>query len=125
MTGADKTISFNAALENVSQELDALTQKAVALDEAIGAAIAAPDASSAFPVTLMQDVDLVRQSADCLRIVMRNLVEITETGPQPPDVLQAAAVIDGVYLAALRDRVLAAQSLQVEGQEDLGDWIDM
>lgn len=125
MTGADKTISFNAALENMSQELDTLTQKTVALDEAIGDAIAAPDARSVLPVTLMQDVDLVRQSADCLRIVMRNLAKITETTPQPPDKLETAAVIDGVYLAALRDRFVAAQTVPRDYHDDLEDWIDM
>ncbi len=118
-------MSFVAALENMSQELDTLTRKAVALDEAMGDAVASHDATQAFPVALMQDVDLVRQSADCLRIIMRNLIKITETAPRPPDTLDRAAVVDGVYLSALRDRVVAAQAMQTDPRDDPGDWIDM
>ena len=125
MSGTAKHISLNAALENMSFELDRLAQKTLALDEALGEAIGSPDAAGALPLDLLQDVDLVRQSADCLRIVMGNLVKMSGTAPQPPDFLETRAVIDGVYLPALRDRVVAAPDVPVERVAGMGDWIDI
>ncbi|MEM6587124.1 MAG: hypothetical protein AAF641_01655 [Pseudomonadota bacterium] len=125
MAELDKRVSLNTTLENMSQELDRLAQKALALDEALGEAISAQNTNGALPVTLMQEVDLVRQSADCLRIVMGNLVKITGTKTQPPSFLETEAVIDGVYLSALRDRVVAAQAVQRPVEKGADDWIDL
>ncbi|MEM7731715.1 MAG: hypothetical protein AAF280_02900 [Pseudomonadota bacterium] len=109
----------------MSRELDMLAQRALALDEALGEAIGSSDAACGLPVALMQDVDLVRQSADCLRIVMGNLVKIAASAPQPPDLLEASAVVDGVYLAALSDRVVAVDHATPDMRNGAGDWIDL
>lgn len=125
MTEPRQRIAFHSALENISLELDTLAKKTHAIDEALGAAIGNADAAGALPVTLTQDVDLVRQSADCLRIIMANLAQSTQATPQPPSHLDTQAVIAGVYLAALRDRVSAAPDAQMDHLKDVSDWFEM
>ena len=125
MSGTAKHISLNAALENMSFELDRLAQKTLALDEALGEAIGSPDAAGALPLDLLQEEDLVRQSADCLRILVNNLAEATRSSPKPPETVSAQVVTKGVYLSAIRDRVTAAPAVESIEMDDLEDWIDL
>lgn len=125
MDGSDLTIGLQVALENVSHELGILARKALAIDEAMGDAISGEDALEALPLELTQDVDLMRQSADCLHILLDNLATITGASPQPPAQVSVSAVTRGVYLSAIRERVTATPKVNAAPPQDLGEWIDL
>lgn len=125
MGALDHTITMHLALENVAHEVDILARKALAIDEAMGEAISATDAVEALPLELTQDVDLMRQSADCVHILINNLASITAKAGRAPDFVEAAAVTKGVYLSAIRDRVAAAPPVAPKEEEDHGEWIDL
>ena len=125
MAGSGPTIALHLALENVAFEVDILARKALAIDEAMGEAISATDTLDMLPLELTQDVDLMRQSTDCVHILLRNLATITEEAGTPPDFVEAEAVTKGVYLSAIRDRVTARPVAPKENVEEQGDWIDL
>ncbi|MEL7011785.1 MAG: hypothetical protein AAFO72_00750 [Pseudomonadota bacterium] len=125
MADADPTIALHRVLENMAREVGILAQKAYAIDEAMGDAICATNALEALPLELTQDVDLMRQSADCVTILLRNLATMTADGAHLEDRLDAAALTKGVYLSAIRDRVIAAPIIPKTVVEDQGDWVDL
>ena len=125
MADAGPTIALHCVLENMAREVDILAQKAFAIDEAIGDAICTADALEALPLELTQDVDLMRQSAECVTILLKNLATMTVDGPYPADRLDAAALTEGVYLSAIRDRVIAAPVIPKDVPENHGEWIDL
>ena len=125
MVGTGHTIALHLALENVAHEVDILARKALAIDDAMGAAISSEDAVELLPLELTQDVDLMRQSTDCVHILLRNLATITQEAGTPPDFVDAEAVTKGVYLSAIRDRVTSKPAAPKDREEELGDWIDL
>lgn len=119
------TLEMHRVLENVAHEVSILANKAHAIDEAMGDAICAVDALEALPLELTQDVDLMRQSADCVNILLCNLAKITADAPQPPEYLDAEALTKGVYLSSIRNRVTAAKIGPKALPADQGEWIDL
>ena len=125
MADAGPTIALHRVLENMAREVGILAQKAYAIDEAMGDAICTADALEALPLELTQDVDLMRQSADCVNILLSNLATMTAGASHPSDLLDAATLTKGVYLSAIRDRVIAAPVIPKAAQADQGEWIDL
>ncbi|MEL6314595.1 MAG: hypothetical protein AAFQ60_11180, partial [Pseudomonadota bacterium] len=58
-------------------------------------------------------------------ILLKNLATMTADGPYPADRLDAAALTKGVYLSAIRDRVIAAPVIPKVVPENHGEWIDL
>lgn len=127
MTQAKDTIALQSALENASQELERLAQKALAIDEAMGDAIAEADALEALPLELTQDVDLMRQSADCLHVLLSNLAALTAASSRSPEQVEVEveAVTQGVYLSAIRNRIATPAPVTPVKVEETEDWIDL
>ena len=97
-SGADP-VPLKDILANLAREMEIVARKAGAIDEAVGDMIVdGPDAMEAIPVALLQDVDLLRQTADCLYILIDNLGHA-----QTCDCTVAREVAGhGVYLDRLR-----------------------
>ncbi len=124
MTEGHSRMALHEALENVAREVDILARKAHQIDEAMGDAICAGDTADALPLALTQDVDLMRQSADCLHILLNNLAEIAAGSNDARVQVEAEDVTQGVYLTAIRTRVGGAPApapVAPAGQ----DWIDL
>jgi len=125
MSESGRTLAMHSVLENGAHEVSILARKAYAIDEAMGDAICAVDAMEALPLELTQDVDLMRQSADCVNILLNNLAKITSDAPQPPEFLDADALTKGVYLSSIRNRVTAAPVVSKAVHAEQGEWIDL
>ena len=122
---ASENIAVNRVLVNVAREVDILARKAHQIDEAMGDAICAAAALEALPLELTQDVDLMRQSADCVHIMLSNLAEIAGQGDEMPDEVDTLALTKGVYLSAIRERVIARASSAPSAPVERGEWIDL
>lgn len=95
------TLVLDTILANVADELRAMAVAARSIDEAAGDMVARGPADAA-PAAVLQEVDRVRQSLDCLHILMENLAR-AGCGRGAVAVADAA---DGVYLEAIRKRCL-------------------
>jgi len=94
--GGDR-IALETVLANIAGELERLTARAQRLDEAVGEMLVA-GSGPAPRAALLQDMDLLRQSLDCMQVLMHNLSRETDGGAA----VSAAGAARGVYLAALR-----------------------
>lgn len=96
-------IPMRTVLHNTSTEVERLARIATVLDEVVGDLIAETDPAQRDRLALLQDVDLLRQSLDCLGVLMRNLADCPDqTGTVLPE--KAGT---GVYLHDLRMACLA------------------
>lgn len=93
----DERIQLSAVLSNTAQLLDVLSSKAVEIDEAVGDWLVSGDGARP-PLVLLQDVDLLRQSVDCLRILASNLARQNLDEFSIP----VADIVDGIYLESIR-----------------------
>ncbi|WP_428925840.1 hypothetical protein [Marinibacterium sp. SX1] len=95
-------IPLDVALRNISNELARLSAIAANVDEAMGDVIVKIGDGDTEHQAALQDVDLLRQSLDCLVVLMGNLADQQDvsTGVLP------AHVGEGVYLRDLRDACL-------------------
>lgn len=93
----NEQIPLAAMLSNTAQLLDVLSAKAAEIDEAVGDWLVSGDGARP-PLVLLQDVDLLRQSVDCLRILAGNLArqDLNDC------VISVADVVDGIYLESIR-----------------------
>lgn len=93
----EERIPLTAMLLNTAQLLEVLSAKAAEIDEAVGDWLVSGDGSRP-PLVLLQDVDLLRQSVDCLRILAGNLAR----QDLEDCVVSVAEAIDGIYLESIR-----------------------
>ena len=101
----DATIALGDILANTARELEALASKTSAIDEMVGdMLVTGSGATSPPPVALLQDVDLLRQSVDCLHILLHNLSQ----GQACACVVSRDAAANGVYLERVRKACLGA-----------------
>jgi hypothetical protein len=92
-------VPLKDVLINLSREMETVARKAGAIDEAVGDMIVdGSEAMEAIPVALLQDVDLLRQTADCLHILIDNLAHAQSCDCTVP----RAAAGRGVYLDRLQ-----------------------
>lgn len=125
MTQADHKMSLQAALENVAVELDIIARKSFEIDEAMGKAIDGAGTVDEIPLEVTQNVDLVRQSADCMHIVMNNISALTGDTSELPEQVEKEDVIRGVYLGSIRDRMLSKRVVEERRLQDQEGWIDL
>jgi hypothetical protein len=118
-------LTLSSVLENVARELEILARKAHQIDEAMGDAICAGDSVDSLPLALTQDVDLMRQSADCLHILLSNLARITTQIDTLATDLDTTSMTQGVYLSGMRSRVGASVEMTSFVSADRGDWLDL
>ncbi|MAC76896.1 MAG: hypothetical protein CML66_02400 [Rhodobacteraceae bacterium] len=95
-------IPFDATLRNIANELARLSAIAANVDEVMGDVIVKMGANDQEHVTALQDVDLLRQSLDCLVVLMGNLAEQQDVSLG----VHTHEVGEGVYLRDLRDACL-------------------
>lgn len=96
-------IPMQTVLQNTATEVERLTRIATVLDEVVGDLIAEAEPAQRDRFAVLQDVDLLRQSLDCLAVLMRNLARCPDqTGTVLPE--KAGS---GVYLHDLRMACLA------------------
>ena len=93
----DDDISLAAVLSNTAKLLEVLSAKAAEIDEAVGDWLVSGDGTRP-PLVLLQDVDLLRQSVDCLRILTGNLAR----QDLKDCVISVADAVDGIYLESIR-----------------------
>jgi len=90
------TVPLSTVLAGTAAELAAIADRAVALDEAFGDMIAAagdhPDLRRG--AASLQEIDRLRQTADCLRILAGNLAQLPLADIHVP----AGATGKGIYL---------------------------
>ncbi|MEQ9258176.1 MAG: hypothetical protein RIG84_03665 [Roseovarius sp.] len=96
-------IDLSVVLTNTAAELEHLAMKASEIDEAVGdMLVSGGQGMAGLPMVLLQDVDLLRQTVDCLQILMNN---IARQGACACGV-SSSAVAEGIYLEAVRKRCL-------------------
>lgn len=96
-------ITLSAVLANVAAELEQLALKASEIDDAVGDVLASrSDEGGGIPVVLLQDVDLLRQTLDCLQILVSNISQQQDCEGS----VCSSVVAEGVYLGAVRQRCL-------------------
>ncbi|MEQ8877238.1 MAG: hypothetical protein RIC49_12585 [Phycisphaerales bacterium] len=93
----DNRIPLASVLSNTAQLLEVLAEKAAEIDEAVGDWLVSCDGTRP-PLALLQDVDLMRQSVDCLRILTSNLARQDLENC----VISAPEAVDGIYLESIR-----------------------
>lgn len=96
-------IPLDVTLTNISSELARLSSIAAHVDEVMGDVIMRLGPNDQEHLNALQDVDLLRQSLDCLVVLMKNISEQQDvsTGVLPED------VGEGVYLRDLREACLS------------------
>ncbi|MGR3802775.1 hypothetical protein [Marinibacterium profundimaris] len=97
-------IPLDVTLRNISNELARLSAIAANVDEVMGDLVTKLPPDDMSHQAAMQDVDLLRQSLDCLMVLLSNVAEQQDvsSGVLAPDAGQ------GVYLRDLRDAVLTS-----------------
>lgn len=95
--GEEERIPLASVLSNTAQLLEVLSDKATEIDEAVGDWLVSGDGTRP-PLALLQDVDLLRQSVDCLRILTANLARqgLADCTISVPE------AVDGIYLESIR-----------------------
>ena len=102
----DTTVSLKLVLANTAQELERLAAKASGIDEVVGDMLVA--GKGARPsVALLQDVDLLRQSVDCMQILIENLAREQICDCQVP----ADGAMQGIYLESIRKACVVAAAV--------------
>ena len=97
MTKRTGELRLGHVLANAAREMEAMAAKASMIDEAVGDLLVDYNGGR-LPVALLQDVDLLRQSVDCIQILIGNLSR-QELG----DCLVCPELAgEGVYLEAIR-----------------------
>ncbi|KZY38701.1 hypothetical protein A3731_39885 [Roseovarius sp. HI0049] len=93
----ENSIPLASVLSNTAQLLEVLSAKAAEIDEAVGDWLVSGDGTRP-PLALLQDVDLMRQSVDCLRILTANLAR------QDLDdcIVSVPEAVEGIYLESIR-----------------------
>ncbi|WP_422027195.1 hypothetical protein [Roseovarius sp.] len=93
----DDRIPLASVLSNTAQLLEVLSDKAAEIDEAVGDWLVSGDGTRP-PLALLQDVDLMRQSVDCLRILTANLArqDLEDCN------ISVVEAVDGIYLESIR-----------------------
>ncbi len=92
-------------LANAARELETLATKASGIDEAVGDMLVHAGGETRLPVALLQDVDVLRQSLDCMQILIGNLANHGSCDCGIPN----SDAARGVYLAAIKKRCLPGQ----------------
>lgn len=100
------TIPLDVTLRNISNELARLSAIAANVDDVLGSAIGNSVGASNDHSTALQDVDLLRQSLDCLVVLVGNIANQDDIGAG----VISREVGEGVYLRDLRDACLAMYS---------------
>ena len=100
--GRGDTVALAKVLANTAREMQALAASAGAIDAAMGdliAAAATPSAGAARPCpVVLQDVDRLRQTAECLYILLANLARHQVGGGH----VSARLAGERVYLEGVR-----------------------
>lgn len=96
-------IPLDVTLNNIATELARLSAIASQFDEVMGDAVMKLGPSGHEHMNALQDVDLLRQSLDCLVVLMKNIAEQQDvsSGVLPEN------VGEGVYLRDLREACLS------------------
>lgn len=97
-------IPLDATLGNIANELARLSAIAAMVDETMGDVIVKMGLNDQEHVTALQDVDLLRQSLDCLAVLVNNLAGQQELSMG----VHTGEAGEGVYLRDLRDACLAS-----------------
>lgn len=95
--GCEDRMPLAKVLANTAQLLESLSAKATEIDEAVGDWLVSGDGARP-PLALLQDVDMMRQSVDCLRILTANLSRQDLDGC----VISVPDTVNGVYLESIR-----------------------
>lgn len=96
-------IPLDVALTNISSELARLSGIAAHVDETMGDVIVRLGPDDQEHLHALQDVDLLRQSLDCLVVLMKNISEQEEIS----NGILTEDVGEGVYLRDLREACLS------------------
>lgn len=99
-----RAIPMKTVLANTAQEIERLARVANAVDETVADLVAAPGPATPDQVERLQSVDLLRQSLECLGVLMRNLAE-AESGETT---VAPETAGHGLFLRDLRDACLSA-----------------
>lgn len=101
---AGDRIDLTRVLANAARELEAMHARADRLDEAVGDLLVTAGGAGAKPdAALLQDMDLLRQSLDCMHVLMRNLAREAAGA----SMVSRNSLADGVYLEAFRKECLS------------------
>ncbi len=98
---ADVEVSLAKLISNTAEEMQRLSRTADALDETLGIWLE-ERGDTPPPVSLLQDVDLLRQSLACLSVFLVNL----SRHPLPNHQLSGSDVTAGVFLGQIREACL-------------------
>lgn len=96
-------IPLNIMLRNMSNEIARLSAIAANVDHVMGDVVKSMQFNDAEHQSALQDVDLLRQSLDCLAVLLSNTADQQDV---VKGVLSDVAG-EGVYLRDLRDACLA------------------
>ncbi len=96
-------IPLDVALTNIAAELTRLSGIASHADEIMGDVIVRLGPNDQEHLHALQDVDLLRQSLDCLVVLMKNISEQEEVS----NAILPDDVGEGVYLRDLREACLS------------------
>lgn len=100
--GPAREVPLNGILENTGRELARLARMAGGIDDHIGELLLHPELAAMLSREILQDVDNLRQSVDCLHRLVTNLAA---RGPADASICAGAAV-EGVYLESIRTACL-------------------
>lgn len=101
-------ISLISILENAGNELGRLTSMAEAIDDHVGDLLSDPNFSGGVSFTLLQDVDRLRQSIDCMRNLVFNIAGSGFTDKE----VSVAAMSKNIYLQSMRSSCLTLNSTE-------------
>lgn len=98
------TIPLDITLRNISNELARLSAIAANVDDVMGDVITKIGPNDAAHQSTLQDVDLLRQSLECLVVLLGNLADQQDVSMG----VHAGNAGEGVYLRDLRDACLTS-----------------